>query len=143
MRSIHIEKVGKQATAQQYANNFGAEAEYREVSADIFNSRGTVASPAFEKDRQKSSKDQIASNVKAHPLASDQWIAEPSWHCNSGHTPGHYQQPASQSTAFHSSGDAVHDVLVSADAELTHLGFVLHPVFTKGISHTFRAGGAA
>ncbi len=36
----------------------------------------------------------------------------------------------------------VSDVLITAEAELTYRGYVLNPVFTKGIGNSFVAGGA-
>lgn len=76
-----------------------------------FNERGMVANPGYRLVRPKGPTDQIEFSITAHSLAADCWIAEPSWHCHSGHTPGHSQIPSRQSVTFQTRSEAVEDAI--------------------------------
>lgn len=80
-------------------------------SQSPFNGHGVVDKPDFIVARPKQSDEQIEFTVKAHPLDVDCWIAEPSWHCNFGHVPGHSIQPSRASATFQTRSEAVADAL--------------------------------
>lgn len=85
--------------------------EQKEATPTVspFNERGMVEQPSFVVTRPQGATDQIEFTVKAHSLAEDCWIAEPSWHCTSGNTPGHSQHPCRTSQTFQTRSEAVED----------------------------------
>lgn len=85
--------------------------QQNEATATVspFNERGMVEKPDFVVARPNGATDQIEFSVKAHSLADGCWIAEPSWFCTSGQTPGHSQHPSRTSQTFQTRSEAVED----------------------------------
>ena len=111
MKGIQFEYVGKKSAITQAVTISSVRATKGAATVSPFNERGMVASPSFSLVRPNGPTDQFEFSVKAHALGEECWIAEPSWHCNAGHTPGHSQQPSRQSTTFKSRSEAVDDAI--------------------------------
>lgn len=111
MKGFQFEYVGKKSVITHAVTISSVRATKGVATVSPFNERGVVASPSFSLVRPAGPRDQIEFNIKAHALADDCWIAEPSWHCNSGHTPGHSQQPSRKSATFKSRSEAVDDAI--------------------------------
>lgn len=111
MRSLNLDNVGKKSAVSKMVTVSSVRAKKAVVTVSPFNERGVVASPSFQLVRPKGHSDQIEFSVKAHAIGDGCWIAEPSWHCNTGHTPGHCQQPSRQSQTFKSRSEAVDDAI--------------------------------
>jgi hypothetical protein len=111
MKGYQFEYVGKKSVITQAATINSVRVTKGAATVSPFNERGVVASPSFSLVRPNGPADQFEFSVKAHALGEECWIAEPSWHCNAGHTPGHSQQPSRQSTTFKSRSEAVEDAI--------------------------------
>jgi len=111
MKGIQFAHLGKKSAITQAVTISSVRATKGAATVSPFNERGMVANPSFSLVRPNGPADQFEFSVKAHALGDECWIAEPSWHCNAGHTPGHSQQPSRQSTTFKSRSEAVDDAI--------------------------------
>lgn len=125
MKDIQFEHVGKKSVITQAVTISSVRATKDAATVSPFNERGVVASPSFSLVRPNGPADQFEFSIKAHALGDECWIAEPSWHCNAGHTPGHSQQPSRQSATFKSRSESVDDAISRGmrqiSGELGHL----------------------
>lgn len=118
MRSFSTEVNTKADDAQA----FTITRDYAETGATTvspFNERGVVTNPSFILARPSGPKGQIEFSVKAHGLATDCWIAEPSWYCTAGRAPGHSQQPSRHSQTFKTRSEAVDDAISRGLRQIT------------------------
>ena len=111
MKGFQFEYVGKKSVITQAVTINSVPATKGAATVSPFNERGVVASPSFSLVRPAGPTNQLEFSIKAHALGDECWIAEPCWHCNAGHTPGHSQQPSRQSATFRSRSEAVDDAI--------------------------------
>lgn len=110
MRSFSTE-VNTKSNSAQAGTIIRDRAETGAATVPPFNKRGVFTNPSFILARPSGPKGQIEFSVKAHGLAGDCWIAEPSWYCTAGHAPGHSQQPSCYSQTFQTRSEAVDDAI--------------------------------
>ena len=111
MKGIQFASISKKSAITHAVTISSVRHEKSAATVSPFNERGMVANPSFSLVRPNGPADQFEFSVKAHSLGEECWIAEPSWHCNAGHTPGHSQQPSRKSSTFKSRSEAVEDAI--------------------------------